>query len=243
MSRTQGQKQRKENKPRVEASRPAPKLPTVDDQNTGKIGKIVAWSAGGLVVLAGLIAFGITLAGEDSSPRQPFPEPEVTVTGSPLGTYEPAVVPDPEVGRPAPEVFTVNMGGEPAELTHDGTPKLVLFLAHWCEYCQREVPLVQNMLNNIGGVPEGVDFVSVVTSIDKIRPNWPPDRWLEREGWTQRVLVDDEQNSIGNAYGVVAYPYYVTIDTEGNVTSRATGNQSISDIETILHQLAETAQP
>ena len=30
------------------------------------------------------------------------------------------------------------------------------------------------------GIPPGVEFISVVTSIDDARPNFPPDEWLSR---------------------------------------------------------------
>ena len=71
----------------------------------------------------------------------------------------------------------------------DGRPKILLFLAHWCPHCQREVPIVQGWLD-AGGLPQNVDLISIATSIDPARPNYPPEAWLTREGWEPTVLVD-----------------------------------------------------
>ena len=88
------------------------------------------------------------------------------------------------------------------------------------------------------GVPAGVDFVSVATSIDEIRPNYPPDAWLRREGWTQRVVVDSATSSIANAYGLDAFPYYVLVDGSGTVVRRISGGVSADAVGAMLEALA-----
>ena len=53
-----------------------------------------------------------------------------------------------------------------------------------------------------GSVPDNVDLYSVATGINAERPNYPPEAWLEREGWTLPVLVDTK-NEVAQAYGLV----------------------------------------
>ena len=142
---------------------------------------------------------------------------------------------DPAVGMPAPEVHGTSFDGTPVAITNDGRPKVVLFLAHWCPHCQAEVPLIQTWVNS-GGVPDGVDLISVATSIDPAAPNYPPDAWFDREGWTVPVLTDPT-NNVATAYGLTSFPYWVFIGTDGTVQARARGALPIADLETVIRGL------
>ena len=142
---------------------------------------------------------------------------------------------DPAVGRPAPEVTGADFNGTPVSIKADGRPKVVIFLAHWCPHCQAEVPLIQAWVGT-GGVPDGVDIVSVATGIDPAAPNYPPDAWLAREGWTVPVIVDPT-NSVAAAYGLSAYPFWVFIGPDGNVRARSTGALPIADLEAAIRGL------
>jgi hypothetical protein len=82
-------------------------------------------------------------------------------------------------------------------------------------------------------MPDGIDLVSIATAIDPTRPNYPPDAWLAREGWTVPVMVDST-NSVASAFGLSAYPYWVFLDGDGKVVMRTTGELAINDLEAIL---------
>jgi thiol-disulfide isomerase/thioredoxin len=142
---------------------------------------------------------------------------------------------DPAVGRPAPEVTGSDFDGTPVAIKADGRPKVVIFLAHWCPHCQEEVPLIQAWVN-AGAVPDGVDLASVATGIDPAAPNYPPDVWLAREGWTVPVIVDPT-NSVASAYGLTAFPFWVFIGADGNVRARTTGELPIADLEALIRGL------
>lgn len=142
---------------------------------------------------------------------------------------------DPAVGRSAPEVTGADFDGTAVSIRADGRPKVVIFLTHWCPHCQAEVPLIQAWVN-AGGVPAGVDLVSVATGIDPAAPNYPPDAWLEREGWTVPVIVDPA-NSVAAAYGLSAYPFWVFIGPDGNVRARSSGELPIEDLEAAIRGL------
>jgi cytochrome c biogenesis protein CcmG/thiol:disulfide interchange protein DsbE len=159
------------------------------------------------------------------------------ISGSPLPQF-PATGDDPAKGLTAPTVQGASFDGTPVAIEPAGRPTAVLFIAHWCPHCQREVPLIQSWIS-ANGMPQGVDFVSVATGIDPAAPNYPPQTWLANEGWTVPVIVDPT-NSVARAYGLSAYPFWVFLDSGGKVVLRATGELTIDNITTILATLAAT---
>ena len=108
--------------------------------------------------------------------------------------------------------------------------------AHWCGYCQKEVPVVQEFINS-AGVPTGIDVIAIATSIDRGRENYPPQKWLADEGWSETQLYDLDRE-IGNAYGLSAFPYWVFLDKDLNVVARRTGNLPADMVGALLIQLA-----
>jgi thiol-disulfide isomerase/thioredoxin len=144
----------------------------------------------------------------------------VTVSGAPLPEYAPGA--DPAVGTPAPELRGASFDGTPVNVTRDGRGKVLLFAAHWCPHCQREVPAVVEHLRD-RPLPDGVDLVAVVTSTVSSRPNYPPSSWLRRVGWTAPVLVDDASGAAATAYGLNGFPYFVAVGRDGKVVARASG--------------------
>ena len=237
MARTGGKRTQPRARPPARPAPARPTLPTAADQPSG-LGKKIIIAGAGLVALVVVVVVGFTLASEDqtATEQQAFLLPDVTVEGSILPPYG-GTTDDPGVGLAAPEIYSTDFSGLPASIERDGVPKLILFLAHWCPACQREVPAVQAWIDG-AGVPAGVDFVSVATSIDEIRPNYPPDSWLRREGWTQRVVVDSASNRIATAYGLNAFPYYVLVDGSGTVVRRISGGVSADVVGVMLEALA-----
>ncbi len=239
MARTGGK--RAEPKARVAAETDPPKvtLRPVQQEPKSGLGMKVVIAGAVLVVLAAVVVLSINLANEEEreSVASAFLAPDVTVTGSPLPPYSAAVDTDQAVGLIAPEIMSAGFDGTPMSIEHDGTPKLILFLAHWCEHCRREVPVLQDWINT-NGVPAGVELVSVATSISEIRPNYPPDVWLERENWTQRTLVDDTFGSIASVYGLSSFPYYVAVSGSGEVLVRLAGEQDPDTVGTVLSLMA-----
>ena len=139
---------------------------------------------------------------------------------------------DPAVGKGVPVLSGVDLCGEPMTIGDSGKPTVVVFLAHWCPHCQREVPLLSEWLAT-NGQPEGVDIVGVTTEFDEVRGNWPPGEWLTDEGWTQPTMVDP--TGVANeTWGLSGFPYYVVIDADGNVVMRASGEQTVEQVEAMV---------
>ena len=191
--------------------------------------------AGAVILVLGLaIAIGVTLSSEPVAAG--LPEGETTVTGDLLPEFAGENDDNVAAGLAAPIFSAPNENSEIVSLEKNGNAKALLFLAHWCGYCQKEVPVVQEFINS-AGVPPGVDVIAVATSIDRGRENYPPQKWLADEGWSETQLYDIDRE-IGNAYGLSAFPYWVFLDKDLNVVARRTGNLPADMVGALLIQLA-----
>ena len=87
----------------------------------------------------------------------------------------------------------------------DGTPKLVMFFAHWCPHCQAELPRVISWAK-AGAIPEGVEVIGVATGTDSARPNYPPSSWLKDIGWTYPTMADSPQSTAASGLWPAGVP-------------------------------------
>lgn len=196
------------------------------------------WILGGIVGLALIVLLAISIAGEEEIDDS-IGFGEVTMEGDVLPVLtDPAN--DPAVGTTAPTVSGADWEDNSYSIAADGTPKLLVFLAHWCSHCQAEVPVVQQWLDD-GGLPDGVDIYSLTVATDPLRPNWPPQEWLENEGWTVPVIMDDEIGTAAAGYGMAGTPMYVVLDGDNNVLQRVSGEIGVVGLDTLAHMAAESA--
>ncbi|MGC2241476.1 MAG: TlpA family protein disulfide reductase [Acidimicrobiia bacterium] len=193
------------------------------------------WILGGVVGLAAIVALAISIAGE-----QPLDESvgygTPSVSGTALPVYNSAAA-DPAIGLQAPTATGADWNGNLVSIEPDGTPKIVIFLAHWCPHCQAEVPVVQSWVD-AGNLPDNVELISVATSTDPLRPNWPPQDWLEREGWTAPVIMDDASGTVAGSFGMAGTPFWVVLDGNNQNLQRVSGEIPVDG----LNALAAIAQ-
>jgi|TARA_B100001996_G_C18610505_1_gene573480 thiol-disulfide isomerase/thioredoxin len=193
-------------------------------------------------IIAGVVALGIGLAVAigvtlvDEPLDGNLPEGETTITGEGLPEYSGENDDNVARGLDAPIFSGPNENSEIVTLEKDGNAKVLLFLAHWCGFCQKEVPVVQEYIDVIG-VPQGVEIIAVATSIDRSRDNYPPHDWLAREGWSETQVYDIDRD-IGTAYGVNSFPYWVFLDKDLKVVARRTGNLPQDQVGQLLIALA-----
>lgn len=195
-----------------------------------------------LLVIAGIVAIAIaaviigsaggddddatSAGGADVEQTRP-----VQVSGSPLAPFD-SPENDPAVGAASPVVKGQTFAGEP--ITVGGTgPALVVFVAHWCPHCQREVPFLVDYFD-ANGMPEGVEMYGMSTSVSAERPNYPPSEWLAREHWTVPTLADSDVSAGADAFGLTAFPYFVAIDKDGKVAARASGELEQPQLEALF---------
>ncbi len=105
---------------------------------------------GGILLVIGLaVAIGVTLSSEPVA--APLPEGETTINGENLPQYAGENDDSIAVGLPGPLFSGPNQDSEIVSLEENGNAKALLFLAHWCPHCQRELLVVQEIIN-ISGV-------------------------------------------------------------------------------------------
>ena len=148
-----------------------------------------------------------------------------------LPAYDSTVAEDPAVGMTIPTVTGKDFDGNDITIAgDDGKAKVILFVAHWCPHCQREVPLLKEHLDDVP-MPDDVELLTVSTSVKPDAGNYPPQDWLESEGWSAPVLADDEASTVAQAYGLSAFPYFVAVDADGKVVARASGELSTEEFD------------
>ncbi len=146
----------------------------------------------------------------------------VEVSGDPLPQYSDSTS-DTAIGMTAPTLTGKGFTGNTI-VTGPGAPTLLVFLAHWCPHCQREVPLLVQW-NRDGLVPSGLDVIAITTSSDPASPNFPPSEWLAREEFPPLwpVMTDSGEKTAANAMGVSGFPFFVLLDSNGKVALRISG--------------------
>jgi thiol-disulfide isomerase/thioredoxin len=199
------------------------------------VGAIIAIIIGGAAIVA------ISSSGsETSSSSGNIAEfSEITVTGDALPAFDSAsTAPDSSIGMTAPIISGKGFTG--TEITTDGagTPTLLVFLAHWCQFCQREVPLLVQWEKD-GLTPTGVDVIAVATGTDPANPNYPPSEWLAREEFPALwpVIADSADKKAADAFGLSGYPYFVLVDAQGKVFQRLSGEIPMDELTAIINQM------
>lgn len=221
-------------------SRPAPgrRAPRSRRSPALVVGAVVAVVL--VALLVAVVAGSGDDGGDDTTTASPAPAPSgrdaVTVAGTALPAL-PDSGADPAVGQPLPTVSGTGLDGEPVSLPTPGRPAIVLVVAHWCPHCQAEVPVVQRWVDG-GGLPAGVDLVTISTAADERRPNHPPAEWLEREGWTAPVLADDADGTASRAVGLTAFPFFVAVDADGAVVARASGELTPAQLDRVAAEVS-----
>jgi thiol-disulfide isomerase/thioredoxin len=143
---------------------------------------------------------------------------------------------DPAIGMVAPTLQGTDFSGNAVTVnpTSDG-PRLLAFVAHWCPACQKEVPELVDWSARADALP--VTLISTAAAAG--RPNWPPQIWLDKEGWVGPVIRDDTKGSAMAAYGMTAFPALVFLDADGRVALRITGAIGVDALEQITRQLKQ----
>jgi thiol-disulfide isomerase/thioredoxin len=190
----------------------------------------------GIVLAIGLVVVIVVTMGTGSDDG-PLEVGTPTVTGDTLPVFT-TTTNDPAIGQPMPEVVGADFDGTPVSITRDGRAKMILLVAHWCSVCRQEVPIIVDWLLD-ADIPDNVDLYTVSTGVDRNQANYPPSEWFEEEGWTLPVVMDDDARTVASAFGLPAYPYFVFVNSEGNVVTRLTGGMTAEDLGTLVTGLAE----
>ena len=195
---------------------------------------LIAGAALALVVIVGLVvAFAGSSSDDDTTTDDPGEQSvfgPIVVEGSPLSPFA-TTNDDSASGVAAPRVEGLGPDGDSVTIGGPGTPSVIVFLAHWCPHCQREVPVLVELMSD--GEISGLRAVAVLTGSNAEAPNFPPVAWLERERWGGEVLLDDEASRAAQAFGLTSYPFLVFLDGDGKVVARVDGELGADEIEAL----------
>ena len=199
------------------------------------VGAIIAIVIGG----AAIVAISSSGSKSDSASGAVSEFSDITVTGDALPAFDSvSTAVDTAIGMPAPVISGKGFTGTSITTEGTGTPMMVIFLAHWCPHCQREVPLLVQWEKD-GKTPTGIDVIAVATGTDPANPNYPPSEWLAREQFPALwpVIADSKDKAAANAFGLSGYPYFVLVDAQGNVFKRVSGEVSMDDLTAMINQM------
>ncbi|MGD2059867.1 MAG: TlpA disulfide reductase family protein [Acidimicrobiia bacterium] len=196
------------------------------------------WIIGGVVGLGLIVWLAFSIAG-DPGLDESIGFGEVTVEGEALPFYADPSAQDVAVGMTAPTVTGNDWDDNQYTIGPDGRPKILIFLAHWCSHCQAEVPVVQDWVDS-GGLGEEVDLYGITVATNRLQGNWPPQDWLQEEGWTTPTIMDDADNTAVIAYGQVGTPFYVVLDGDNEVLLRVSGEVGVSGLEAMKAMAEDT---
>ncbi len=150
--------------------------------------------------------------------------------------------PDPALGRTldgleAREYYSdTDVVVDPA----DGVARAYMVWAHWCPFCQQELPLMTQWHTANASSLAGFELVSVTTAIDDAAAN-PLVPYLDTNGFPFPVLVDDD-GALARQLGVNAFPFWVFTAPDGTVVGRAAGLIESEDLERVFAELHALAQ-
>ena len=125
-----------------------------------------------------------------------------------------------------------------AELTidpADGTTRAWMVWAHWCPYCQQELPPLSAWYEENADLYPNVELVSVTTSIDPSRPN-PLEPYLDELQLPFPAIVDADL-SLAGQLGASAFPFWVFTGPDGTTLLRIAGYLEVEQVAEIFSQL------
>lgn len=121
----------------------------------------------------------------------------------------------------------------------DGKARVWLVWAHWCPYCQVELPELQSWYPENAARFPNVELITVSSAIDNTRDN-PLLPYLDAEEFPFPVIVD-ETGAASQLFGTTAFPFWVVTDADGKVLLRVAGALGIESVEQIFGQLETMA--
>ena len=192
------------------------------------------------VGIAGAVALGTSGGSSETSTDtvvtvpggvQPAEYQKVSATGGLLAPL-PESGADTETGKSVAVLKGYDLQGRPVTIDPAGEGKatLVVFLAHWCQFCNREIPVL-NKWRESGEVPTGLRVVGVTTGSKADQANWPPSKWMTAMKWPFEVMADSEAQEAAAAYGVAGYPFMAFVGANGKITARTSGEVPVEQIQ------------
>lgn len=117
----------------------------------------------------------------------------------------------------------------------DGKARAWLIWAHWCPYCQRELPDVKAWYEEQAAAFTHMEVVSITTAMDESRGN-PLIPYLEDQQLPFPVITDTS-GDLAVQFGVSAFPFWVFTGPDGTVLGRTAGLLPEEQMRSFFEQL------
>ena len=122
-----------------------------------------------------------------------------------------------ETGQPAPRFRAKSTAGDQFNnASVKGKVVLFEFWTTWCQYCEQEAELVDNI---------GKEFSAkglIVLAIDVLEPDQKVRKYLADHPRTVPIVLTKDTN-LAAMYNAQVYPIYVVIDRDGNIAGEQRG--------------------
>ena len=181
------------------------------------------------------------LAAAQSTTTQPS-----STVDAPLATAPAGYLPRFDAGQPdaalgmrlgtvtGPDAYS---GDQIAIDPGDGTKRVWMVWAHWCPYCQEELPALSAAYPALQADFPDIEIATITTSIDPSRGN-PLEAYLESEQFPFPVVVDGDSALVGQM-GVSAFPFWLVTDGDGTVLFRSAGYLDDDQLLNLMTSLSE----
>ena len=197
-----------------------------------------------VVGIAGAVVLGTSGGSSDTTTDtvvtvpggvQPAEYQKVSSTGGLLAPL-PESGADTETGKSVAVLKGYDLQGRPVTIDPAGEGKatMVVFLAHWCPHCNREIPVL-NKWRESGEVPTGLRVIGITTGSKADQANWPPSKWMTAMKWPFEVMADSEAQEAAAAYGVAGYPFMAFVGANGKITARTSGEVPVEQIQSFAN--------
>ena len=118
---------------------------------------------------------------------------------------------------PAPHFVAKTIDGE--KFTNDslkGKVVLIEFWATWCQYCKKDEPAIESVLQDFG--KDGL----VVLAVDMGEPRRRVKKYLDASPRSCKIVLAEDTN-LAAICEAKTYPLYIVIDREGNLAGTQRG--------------------
>lgn len=140
---------------------------------------------------------------------------------------------DAAIGETLASFQAQTINGEVFNSIEPGVARIYSVLAHWCPFCQQELPEITDWLaeNDLG---DDVEFVAASVAVDPARDNYPPADWFASEGFDGTIIVDSTQGQLLELLGTQSFPFLVAVNASGEVVDRFSGLSTAADLDAAL---------
>lgn len=134
----------------------------------------------------------------------------------------------------APDFTLSTLKGEDISLSdYKGDIIFLNFWATWCPPCQKEMPSMQTLHEQMQGKP----FTMLAVNLQEEKPT--VEQFITNKGYTFPVLLDSSAQVGGAMYGVQSIPTTYIISKEGEILARLVGTREwdTAEIKNIFDEM------